>query len=187
MTADGRPAPLLGLALGGALSGHLLAYAVAFVDAVERRAHLASTGHAAFAPMAMLAAVAVGVALVGLGVRVWRSAPPTVGWATWTRLAGIQLAVFALIETAERGFDPSVAVGDPAVRLGLAIQLLVAGALALALRLFVRTVGLVAARLRSRRSPARARVRPAIVERGPFARAPRTSASRRGPPLRLPS
>lgn len=182
-----RPASLLGVAAGGALLTHVLAYALAFADAAERRAHLAATGHGAFVPTALLAAAAAGIALVGLGVRAWRSDPLPVGGVVWARLVAMQLAVFAVIEAVERGFDLAAAFSDPAVRFGLAIQVLVAGALALVLRLFVRAVRLVAARLRSRPPSARTRIPPALVERGPFTRALQTPASRRGPPLRLPS
>lgn len=179
--------PLAGVAAGGALLAHVAAYALVFADAAERRAHLAGTGHGAFAPLAVLALAAAGVALVAMGVRAWHDDRPASGLRTAGRLAGMQLAIFALLEVAERGFDLTAAAGDPAVRLGVALQFVVAALLAVVLGLFVRAVRLVAAALRSARRRRCDPIGPAAPSRVPSARARWASVSRRGPPLPLPS
>lgn len=179
--------PLFGVAAGGALLAHVLAYALVYTDVAERRAHLAATGHGALAPIAMLAVAMAGAALLVLGIRAARSEPLPRGFRMAGRLAAAQLAVFVLVEVAERGFDLAAAVRDPAVRLGLVLGLVVAAALAVILRLFVRAVRLVVGRLRARLAPVRAGLGLRIAERGPLVRPRWSAASRRGPPLPLAS
>jgi len=183
----GRLGPLAGVAAGGALLAHVAAYALVFADAAERRAHLAATGHGAFAPFAVLALAAAGIALVAMGVRAWHDDRPGGGLRTAGRLAALQLAIFVLLEVAERGFDLGAAAGDPAVRLGVALQLVVAALLAVVLGLLVRAVRLVAAALQPVRAPGPDPIGPATAPCVPPARARWASVSRRGPPLPLPS
>lgn len=182
-----RLGPLAGVAMGGALLAHVLAYALVFADAAERRAHLAATGHGAFAPLAMPAVAMAGTALVVLGVRATRPEPLPGGLRVAARLAAMQLAMFLLVEVAERGFDLATAVGDPAVRVGLVLQCVVAAILAVVLGLYVRAVRMVAWGRRVRPASPRHPFGPPVAERGPFARTGWSSASRRGPPLPLTS
>jgi hypothetical protein len=117
---------LLGpLAFAGAIAGHSLGYLVSHPGAHERSAALIGTGHGSFGRLTAVA-VATGVGgLVALTVRACRRQTVEFRWLA-SRLAALQLAIFAVLELAERDFDPGRTVDDPAVLLGLAAQVLVA-------------------------------------------------------------
>jgi hypothetical protein len=180
------PAVLAGTAWGGLVLGHLLTYLLTDPAATVREAHLAASGHGSFHLLVLSALAAVPVALVLVTVRAL--APGTVFPLAPTArlLLALQAVGFVLLELAERGLSPSAALADPAVRVGLLIQVLVAFGSALLLGLFTRAVRLVAARLRrpsSRRPPVLMPPRPvaAWVDRLVLL----VRARKRAPPLPL--
>jgi hypothetical protein len=143
------------LAFAGAVAGHALGYTVAHPDAHERAAVLLSTGHGSFAGLVTAAALAGAVVLLALTVRGLRRRPVGFGWLAG-RLVPLQLAIFTFLELAERGFDPARAAEDPAVLLGLVVQVVVG----LGATLLARGVESVARSIQSRslstpRAPAR--------------------------------
>jgi len=181
--AGAEPLAVAGLAAGGVVAGHALGYALAQPDPALRAAHLAATGHASFG---LLACVATAAALLAVGRVAWRAAAgrgdrsPAFG-----HLAGVQVLAFALVEVAERGFSAAAAARDPAVLIGLLLQVLVAVLLA-------RLVGGVArvARLLARRPrrPARGEPRRACPDDPLAPRSPLLlDAPRRAPPLPSPA
>jgi hypothetical protein len=176
---------LVGVAWGGVVLGHLLTYFLVYPSSPARAGHLADTGHGSFelAILSLVAAVPLALGLMtrrALGSR-WTFSTK----GTLISLAGIQLAAFALLEYAERHFSLTAALSDPAVQLGLAVQVLIAALLTVALALFVRVVRLVVARLRplpvSRREAKRL-----LHREDPFTRAVFLNAIRlRAPPPSL--
>ncbi|HEX9122940.1 MAG TPA: hypothetical protein VF984_06215 [Actinomycetota bacterium] len=183
----GRFLPTVGIAAGGVVLGHLLAYTITFPVGAVRYRHLAEAGHSSFHRVVIAAALLGGLAAATLCVRSLRTkeraSTPTV-----RLLAGLQVVGFLLLEVIERHGRLGLAFSDPGVRVGLVLQVLVAVALALVLRGFVRVVQAVASLLqrppRSRPAPilppAVAFVRPRAGAHLPFAR-------RRAPPLPFPS
>jgi hypothetical protein len=140
-----------GTAWAGLVLGHLLAYALAYPGEASRRAHLAGTGHG-WLDVVTLSLMAVVPAVLALtAIRSLRDGSRR---TTWVRLASLQVPAFLLIEVAERGASFDRALTDPAVLLGLVVQVLVAAVAALLLRGFSRAVAAAAARVRSRRAPA---------------------------------
>ena len=149
MLARRSRGPLLGLAFGGVVLGHVLAYALAHHDAVARHRHLALTGHGSFRVISFAAMVAGGLALTALGVHAVRSARTTgIGGL---HLATVQLVIFTMMETAERGGSFGSALSDRAVRIGLVLQIVIGFLAAAITRLFERT--LMAAARRPHRRP----------------------------------
>lgn len=137
-----------GAAWAGLVLGHLLAYALAYPDPVGRRAHLAGTGHG-WLDLVTLSLLAVVPAVLALtAVRALRGGH---GGATWLRLSALQVPAFLLIEVFERGSSIHRAFTDPAVLLGLMVQVVVAAVTALLLGGLGRAVAAVAGRLRVRR------------------------------------
>lgn len=173
------PLAVAGLAAGGMVAGHTLGYAVAEPDAALRADHLAATGHGSFGLLACVAAAAALLAVAAVARRAATgSGEPG---PTLSPLATAQVLAFALVELVERGGSAAVAARDPAVVVGLLLQVGVAALLA-------RLVGGVArvARLLARRPRRRARERAARpLPEDPLA--PRSQlllgAPRRAPPL----
>jgi hypothetical protein len=169
-----------GTAWAGLVLGHLLAYALAYPGQATRRAHLAGTGHG-WLDVVTLSLLAVVPAVIALTVV--RSLRDGSTGTTWTRLAALQVPAFLLIEVAERGASIDRALTDPAVLLGLALQLVVAAVAALLLRGFSRAVAAVAARGR----PATPRSAKALARPAPDLAPPHllrlVRARRRAPPL----
>jgi hypothetical protein len=171
-----------GTAWAGLVLGHLLAYALAYPGQAARRAHLAETGHG-WLDVVTLSLLAVVPAVIALTVV--RSLRDGFTPTTWTRLAALQVPAFLLIEVAERGASFDRALTDPAVLLGLALQLVVAAVAALLLRGFSQAVAAVAASVRpSRARPARAPARPA-PDLAPPHLLRLVRARRRAPPLSI--
>jgi hypothetical protein len=113
----------LPLALGGIVAGHALAYALAYPIRAVRGAHLEQTGHDGFPVLLLAGLLASGAAILWLGIRSIRHAPASPSrWA----LLSLQVPAFALLELAERGFDPGAFAGDPAVMLGVLMQVVFA-------------------------------------------------------------
>ncbi len=179
-----RILPLAGIASGGIVLGHVLGYAMAFPDVRARQAHLVSTGHESFCLLVAAAGVAATLALSVIAIRAARARGLPSRRLTAVSLAVLQLAGFALLELSERRFSVASIANDPAVLVGLAVQVAVAIGLAIVLRLFVRAVETVAARLRRRRAPAVGLPRPSYARiAGPRARL--LAARLRAPPVPL--
>jgi hypothetical protein len=168
-----------GTAWAGLVLGHLLAYALAYPEKGARRAHLAATGHG-WLDLVSLSLLAVIPAVLLLTTASAIRGRPAV--TAWSRLAALQVPAFLLIELAERGSAIGGAFSDPAVLLGMVLQLVVAGVAALLLRGFAVLVAAVARRRHSREriegpdSPAMPRLAPPHLLR-------LVRARRRAPPV----
>jgi hypothetical protein len=127
--------------------GHLLAYALAYPEEEARRSHLAATGHGwlDLVGLSLLAVIPAMLLLTTSGAI--RGGPVVAGWS---RLAALQVPAFLLIELAERGSAIGGAFSDPAVLLGIVLQLVVAGVAALLLRGFSVLMASVARRRHTR-------------------------------------
>ncbi len=165
--------------------GHALGYLLAFPAQDLRAEHLARTGHGPFPGIAALALVAAGACLIAAGTRALREGGDVELVPTVARLGLVQAPAFLLLELLERGVDPAATVADPGVRFGLAAQGLVAVAVALLLRVVVRSVRVLAEAARpARRRPATVPV-PAL-RRTPVPRPiPHVGSRRRAPPRLL--
>jgi hypothetical protein len=150
---------LLGVAVGGAVLAHWLAYVLAIPAAHTRAEILAASGHSYW----LMAAL--GVLFLrhpGRPASTWESGQEAFS-AIAVRLSLLQVTAFIAMEVTER-----LVVGAPVAHLfhhrlflmGLAMQLIVASAAALLLLWFSRTVERVAEALRR---PPLPRPRPAVV------------------------
>lgn len=173
------------VAWSGLILGHVVAYVLAYPLEGTRHAHLLATGHGSFGLLALAGLVAVPVALVlsvahGLAGRDDLSVRGTA-----LRLAAVQTAGFLLLEVAERHLSVAAALSDPAVLIGVVVQIVVAVAGALLLVFLVRGArSLVGRQRRTRRAPAALppRLGPSLPPRLTFLegigrRAPPTPAS----------
>jgi hypothetical protein len=167
-----------GTAWAGLVIGHLLAYGLAYPEEGTRRAHLAATGHgwldlATLSVLALIPAVLILTSFSGL-----RGRAPT---STWMRLSALQVPAFLLIEVAERGTAVGEAFSDPAVLLGVGVQVLVAALAALLLRA-VTAIMVAAAgpRVRTQSEPISP---PALPELAPSHLVRLVRSRRRAPPL----
>jgi hypothetical protein len=133
-----------GTAWAGLVLGHLLAYGLAYPAEVARRAHLTETGHGWLDIVALSLLAVIPAVLVLTAVRAVHG---RAGGVTWARLAALQVPAFLLIEVVERGASVGQAFSDPAVLLGLGLQLLVAAVAALVLRILARVVVSASTRL----------------------------------------
>jgi hypothetical protein len=111
------------LALGGVVAGHALAYALAYPIHVVRDAHLEQTGHDGFPVLLLAGLLGAGAAILWLGIRSIRA---STGSPSASVLLTLQVPAFALVELAERGFDLAAVGGDPAVLLGILLQVVLA-------------------------------------------------------------
>lgn len=136
-----------GTAWAGLVLGHLLAYALAYPEEGARRSHLAATGHG-WLDLVSLSLLAVIPAILLLTTSGTLRGRPAV--TAWSRLAALQVPAFLLIELAERGSAIDGAFSDPAVLLGIVLQLVVAGVAALLLRGVSALITAVARRRHSR-------------------------------------
>jgi hypothetical protein len=165
-----RRLPLAGAAVAGAVAGHGLAYAVAVPEPGRRLTVLAGSGHAYWSA-AIAAAIVLGLASLGAtlarsfraGLRPGsRPAGEPLGRLAG-RLALLQVTIYLVQELIERA-AAGVPLGGPVnARLlltGVAVQLLVASALALGLA-WAGRVAEVAGRALRRRLPRPADHRPA--------------------------
>jgi hypothetical protein len=178
-----RRLPLAGAAVAGAVIGHGLASALAVPEPGRRLAVLAGSGHAYWSA-AIAAAIVLGLGSLGTtlarsfnaGLRPGdRPAGEPVGRLAG-RLALLQVAIYLVQELIERA-AAGVPLGGPVngrlLLTGIAVQLLVAGALALGLAWAGRVAEVAGRALRRRRlgrpdpRPVRLRptgwVRPAIL------------------------
>jgi hypothetical protein len=177
-----RRLPLAGAAVAGAVLGHGLAYALAVPEPGRRLAVLAGSGHAYWSA-AIATAIVLGLASLGAtlarhfraGLRPGgRPAGEPLGRLAG-RLALLQVTIYLVQELIERA-AAGVPLGGPVdgrlLLTGIAVQLLVASALALALAWAGRVAEVAGRALRRRLHrpdprPARlrptGRVRPAIL------------------------
>ncbi len=144
-----RRAPLVAFAaVTGVVAGHGLAYAAAYPNAGVREVLLGQTGHRYWSTAIACAIVFGAIAVFGTacrhfvrGVRGARGEQPAAGWWEGFRrsalaLAALQISLFVVQEVVERllaGAPVSSLLHGPFLSLGLAVQVLVATALALAL------------------------------------------------------
>jgi hypothetical protein len=139
---------VLGLALGGVLLGHTVAYRLLLPDAHARTLELAASGHGYLSGANVVGLVAAVVALAALFLgRVLRADEIDLRHLT-ARLIGFQMAVFVAMEVLERIASRGGAKHLPAVLLvGLPVQAAVALLVALVARLLLRVAAAVAERL----------------------------------------
>ena len=143
------------LAVAGMVAGHVLAYRLASADPAVRGDLLAESGHRYWSWVVVAALVSAVSGLVDFAVCRWRSArvgsPPSRLWFSplARRLVGLQVAGFLVLEGAERTFTghSPASLLDPAIAVGVVVQVLVALGMSLALLMVSRTVE----RLRSSR------------------------------------
>jgi len=163
---------LAGAAVAGAVIGHGFAYALAVPEPGRRLTVLAGSGHAYWSA-AIAAAIVLG--LVSLGTTLARSfdaglrpgdRPPGEPLGRLAgRLALLQVTIYLVQELIERA-AAGVPLGGPVngrlLLTGIAVQLLVAGALALGLAWAGRVAEVAGRALRRRRAarPERGRRRP---------------------------
>jgi hypothetical protein len=182
-----RSGAVFGVALGGLLAGHAMAYAALAPDPTARASMLASTGHgylhgadavAIVAAIAGLAVVFLGRLTAGREDRL--SLRPLAG-----RIVAFQATGFVVLEVAER-----LGVGAPlgdlarALPVGILVQVALALASAWFLRWLLRVADLVSdlaegptVEFRSASTPIR--LSPEIADTGPAL----AGVSNRGPPL----
>ncbi|MFB3738652.1 MAG: hypothetical protein ACE14W_06775 [Candidatus Velamenicoccus archaeovorus] len=187
MATRGRALPAAGIGAGGVIVGHLLAYVLTFPVGAVRYRHLMEAGHGSFHAVVMVAGLLAGGAAAALLIRAVRAegGPPV---PSARLLATLQVSGFLLLELLERHGRIDLALTDPGVRLGIAVQVLVAVGLAVLLRAFVRVVRAVASLLRRRfRIRPASPPQPAVPARRPPAAALLAFAPRRAPPDPLPS
>ncbi len=150
MSARGssRPSLVLGLALGGVLLGHTVAYRVLLPDAHARTLELAASGHGYLSGANVVGLVAAVVALAALFLgRVLNAEEIDLRHLT-VRLIGFQMAVFVALEVLERLASGGGVQHLPAVLLvGLPVQAAVALLVALVARLLLRMAAAIAERL----------------------------------------
>jgi hypothetical protein len=172
-----------GTAWAGLVLGHLLAYALAYPEEGTRRAHLAATGHGwlDLVSLSLLAVIPAVLLLMTAGAIRGRPAV-----TAWSRLAALQVPAFLLIELAERGSAIGGAFSDPAVLLGMVLQLVVAGVAALLLRGFAVLAAAVARRRHSRERTEGAGS-PALPPLAPSHLLRLVRARRRAPPVPIAS
>ncbi len=143
-----RPSILLGLALGGVLLGHTLAYRLLLPDAHARTIELARSGHGYLSGVNAIALVAAIVALSVLFLgRLLRSEDAET-WSILWRLVGFQMAAFASMEVLERlAFGAGSSRLLPVLAVGLPVQAIVAASIALLARFLLRAADLIKSRI----------------------------------------
>jgi hypothetical protein len=167
-----RRLPLAGAAVAGAVAGHGLAYVLAVPEPGRRLAVLAGSGHAYWSA-AIAAAIVLGLASLGAtlarsfraGLRPEGRPAPEPLERLVARLALLQVTIYLVQELIERA-AAGVPLGGPVngrlLLTGIAVQLLVAGALALGLAWAGRVAEVAGRALRRRRAarPERGHRRP---------------------------
>lgn len=185
--------PLVGVAVGGVVLAHWLAYVLAIPAAHARAEVLVASGHSYWI-MAIKLAVVLGLAALG-GLFLRHLGPPPPTWesrqeafsATAARLSLLQVVAFIAMEVTER-----LVVGAPVAHLfhhrlflmGLALQLIVAAAGALLLLWLSQTAERVVQALGRPRLPRRAVLRtiPFEIQTAPPVDPVRDGVGLRGPP-----
>jgi len=148
-TITGKMRAWLGaLAFAGAVGGHMLAYALVEPGEHERTELLLSTGHGLWPVVAALALAALVAGLAGClrdGARCLLGPPyhRALYASTAGTLAAVQVCSFVLLETAERTLAHGHlhhVMGEPAVVVGMVVQVVSALIGAALLVLFERVV-----------------------------------------------
>ena len=138
-----------GTAAAGVVVAHELAYRFTLPDAHHRAEVLDATGHGYWH---WLIALTLGAAVAGL-CRIARGREPEpLLTRTVLRLCLIQVAAFLVLESSERmltGSHGGSLLREPAVQLGLVLQVAAAVIGAVALKLFTRVVALLRTTSRS--------------------------------------
>jgi hypothetical protein len=186
-TVGRRSAVALGIAAGGMVLGHVLAYLIAFPVGAARHRHLMEAGHDSFHTVVTVAGLLAGAAAAAVVVRGLRTGGRTSAPLARS-LAALQVGGFLLLEVIERHGRIDLALADPGVRVGVLVQVVVALALALLLRAFVGVVRAVVSLLRrgARKRP-RPVPPPVVAVLRPPAAELLASARRRAPPDALAS
>lgn len=144
----GEPA-LVGAAFGGVVLGHWLSYLLAIPTAGERNGVLVASGHGYWLIAVKLAVVSAVVSLAAIGIRQLRlawdrtPAPDHGPRGIALRLALLQVLGFVALELTERlaaGAPLSSLAAHQVLVLGVLVQVLVAGSLALTISLFARAI-----------------------------------------------
>jgi hypothetical protein len=135
------------LAWSGVVVGHLVAYQLTYFAQAERLTRLAETGHGSFSLLLVSAIASIPAILSLLTVRAVRGdqSPPLLSMTVW--LAGIQVSSFMAMELIERGMSLDHFLLEPAILVGLVVQVLVAVTSALLVRVFFRLVVALSGRL----------------------------------------
>jgi hypothetical protein len=181
-----RSGAVFGVALGGLLAGHALAYAALAPDPSARAAMLAGTGHGYLHgtdAVAIVAALA-GLAIMFLG-RLTAPRQEAVALRSYAvRMVSFQVIGFAVLEVAER-LGAGASLGDltRALPVGIAIQIALALVSAWFLRLLLRAADRVSDLLQGPTVEVRAasttiRLSPHVAHAGPAL----ASVGNRGPP-----
>jgi hypothetical protein len=135
-----------GLAWSGVVLGHLLAYVLAHPNEAERSTRLASSGHGSFPLLLISALAAIPAVLSLLAVRVIRGDRSPALLSTAIRLAAIQVPAFLVMEFFERGMSFEQMLLEPAVVIGLVVQVLVAFSSSVLVKTLVGAVEALTAR-----------------------------------------
>lgn len=172
-----------GLAWSGVVLGHLVAYVVVYSAEAERSARLADTGHGSFPLLLVSALAAIPAILSLLAVRVMQGdrSPSLFSTAVW--LAGIQVPAFLAMELFERGMSFEHTLLEPALLIGLMVQVLVAVISAVLVKTFVRAVVALTSRLWRLQRQASARLLAPAIGHRPKRLVFLISARHRAPPL----
>jgi hypothetical protein len=178
-----RPSVVLGLALGGVLVGHTLAYRLLLPDAHARTLELARSGHGYLSGVNAVGVVAAIVALCVLILgRLLRSEEADT-WSILWRLVAFQMAAFTSMEILER---LASGAGSSRLLLVLAVGLPVQGIVAAVIALLARFLLRVADRIASMASRPLDRTRPELVVAAPRDVAPAIRPITGAPPGRAP-
>ena len=143
-----RPSVVLGLALGGVLLGHTLAYRLLLPDAHARTLELARFGHGYLSGANAVGLVAAIVALSVLFLgRLLRSEEAEM-WSILWRLVAFQVAAFTSMEVLER-LASGAGSGRllPVLAVGLPVQAIIAASIALLARFLLRAADLIKSRI----------------------------------------
>lgn len=180
-----------GIACAGVALAHSVAYRLAAPDPHAAARLLESTGHRYWGSTVLVAAILALGGLAGFGTNRWRSAPAaatgTLVWRYARRLTWLQAGLFLVLEATERGLastSPVELLSEPAVRIGLALVVVVALLGALALALLAAAIDVLRGALGARPGPRTSLAARYSSQRG--AACPRPVAdgwSLRGPPV----
>jgi hypothetical protein len=138
-----RRLPLTGVAVAGAVAGHMVAYVLAVPQPTARVALLGATGHAYWSA-AIAAAVVLGLAslattLLGrfrAGLAAGQPQPGESAARLARHLAGFQVAIYLVQEALERlevGVPPHALLAGRVLPVGVVVQVAIAAGLALLL------------------------------------------------------
>lgn len=143
-----RNAILAGVALSSGVLGHLAAFVLTYPRGSIRGNRLAATGHGSFDWILLAALVSIPLVLFLVARLAMRESEGFGVRETARRLAAIQVSAFLLLELLERQLSIAHTVADPAVLIGLMVQVLLASLAAALLAGLVGGLRAVVTRLR---------------------------------------